>query len=523
MRLVAYARYSSDNQREESITAQLRAIHKWADDNNHIIVKEYIDEALSARTDKRPNFLKMIEDSKTENWDGVVVHKLDRFSRNRYNSAVYKKELKDNRKSLFSVLEKLDDSPESIIMEAMLEGLSEYYSANLAREVKKGLKENALDCRHNGGTPPIGYSVDEHKHYVIDEREAIIVRLIFNMYKTNHSYTEICSELNLRGHKTKKGNSFKQNSIHDILKNEKYIGNYTFGYGNRAKKRGQPNDDMIKIECGMPAIIDKETFFEVQEKMKGRKHMGGTYKAQQIYLLSGLIKCGKCGEKYVGAKKNDYWSVYECSGHKKGICDNKAIKKEEIEKITVDNLKQKLSSLINSSELLDKVNSQYKELHNNTENDLKVEEEKLANVKSQINNINKAVIDGFYNPEMKNQMQELQKEKELIEQTIFIIKGVSQKSELTLEDINRLIQNDLLKLDSDNLEVVKEVVQKYIREIIIHPDNIDINIVLDNSNISKVSGDNVGRASSPPIKAGATCFFLFNFYRNTSSNCCLSY
>ena len=97
----------------------------------------------------------MIEDSKNEDWNGVVVHKLDRFSRNRYNSAVYKKTLKDNNKKLFSVLEKLDDSPESIIMEAMLEGLSEYYSANLAREVKKGLNENALDCKHNGGIPPL--------------------------------------------------------------------------------------------------------------------------------------------------------------------------------------------------------------------------------------------------------------------------------------------------------------------------------------------------------------------------------
>ena len=155
MQLVAYARYSSDNQREESITAQLRAIHNWANLNGHVIVKEYIDEALSARTDKRPNFLKMIEDSKTATWNGVVVHKLDRFSRNRYNSAVYKKELKDNEKLLFSVLEKLDNSPESIIMESLIEGMSEYYSANLSREVKKGLNENALDCKHNGGTPPL--------------------------------------------------------------------------------------------------------------------------------------------------------------------------------------------------------------------------------------------------------------------------------------------------------------------------------------------------------------------------------
>lgn len=334
-----------------------------------------------------------------------------------------------------------------------------------------------------------GYSVDKNLHYIINEQEAIIIRLIFDMYKTNHSYVEICSELNLRGFKTKKGKNFAKNSIHDILKNEKYIGNYTFGYGNRTKKRGQPNADMIKIEGGMPAIIDKKDFYEVQEKMKGRKHMGGSYKAKQVYLLSNLIECGKCGEKYVGAKKNEYWSVYECSGHKKGICDTKAIKKEEIEKTVIDELKTKLEKLFNNKELLEKVNIKYKELHDNTENDLKIEEEKLSNVRSQINNINKAIIDGFYNPEMKKQMDSLQTEKEIIERSIFLIKNVSEKENITSADINNILNADLLKLESDSLNDVKEIVQKYVREVIITPENIDIKIVLDDTNIT---GDNHG-------------------------------
>lgn len=489
MYLVAYARYSSDNQREESITAQLRAIHNWADANGHVIVKEYIDEALSAKTDKRPEFLKMIEDSKTEDWNGVVVHKLDRFSRNRYNSAVYKKTLKDNNKKLFSVLEKLDDSPESIIMEAMLEGLSEYYSANLAREVKKGLNENALDCKHNGGTPPLGYSVDEDLHYIVNEQEASIIKLIFDMYKSNCSYVEICSELNLRGYKTRRNKNFSKNSIHDILVNEKYIGNYTFGYGNRAKKRGQPNSDMIKIEGGMPAIIDKDLFYEIQEKMKGRKRMGGSYKAQQVYILSGLLKCGLCGEKYVGAKKNESWTVYECSGHKKGICDNKAIKKSEIEQIVIDQLKEKLNHLFNNSELLDKVNARYKELYDNAEDDLKNEEIKLSNIQTQINNINKAVIGGLYSPEMNEEMELLQKEKAVIEQSIKMIKGISKKSEITHNDINAVISTSLLKLDSDNENDIKDIVQKFIKEVKVTPENINITVVFDDTN---VTGDNHG-------------------------------
>lgn len=341
--------------------------------------------------------------------------------------------------------------------------------------------------------PHFGYSVDKDLHYIINEQEATIIKLIFDMYKTNHSYVEICSELNLRGFKTRQGKSFGKNSIHDILKNEKYIGNYIFGYGNRSKKRGQPSPDMIKIEGGMPAIIDKNTFLEVQEKMKGRKHMGGTYKAKQVYLLSGLIKCGICGEKYVGAKKNEYWSVYECSGHKKGICDNKAIKKDEIEKNIVDTLKEKLNNLFNNKELLAKVNIKYKELHDNTENDLKIQEEKLSNVKMQINNINKAIIDGFYNPEMKEQMKYLQDEKEYIERSISLIKSVSNKSEITSADINNIVNNDLLNLESDNLEDIKTVVQKYVREIIITPESININIVLDDTNIT---GDNHGGGES---------------------------
>lgn len=337
--------------------------------------------------------------------------------------------------------------------------------------------------------PHFGYSVDENLHYIVNEQEASIIKLIFDMYKTNHSYVEICSELNLRGYKTRRNKNFSKNSIHDILVNEKYIGNYTFGYGNRAKKRGQPSPDMIKIEGGMPAIIDKDTFYEVQEKMKGRKRMGGSYKAQQVYILSGLLKCGICGEKYVGAKKNPSWTVYECSGHKKGICDNKAIKKSEIEQIVVEQLKEKLNHLFNNSELLDKVNARYKELYDNAENDLKNEEMKLANIQTQINNINKAVINGLYSPEMNKEMDLLQKEKEVTEQSIEMIKNVSKKSNITYDDVNKIISTSLLKLDSDNENDVKEIVQKFVKEVKITPENINITVVFDDTN---VTGDNHG-------------------------------
>ena len=140
-----------------------------------------MDEAKSATTDKRPAFQQMIEESNEGKFDIVLVHKLDRFARNRYDSAIYKTKLKKNKVKVYSVLENIDDSPESVMLEALLEGMSEYYSKNLAREVMKGMTENALQCKHTGGKPPIGYDLDENKKLIINEQEAKAVKLIFKL------------------------------------------------------------------------------------------------------------------------------------------------------------------------------------------------------------------------------------------------------------------------------------------------------------------------------------------------------
>lgn len=352
-----------------------------------------------------------------------------------------------------------------------------------------------------------GYSVDKDMHYIINEQEAPIIRLIFEMYINNHTYKEICSELNLRGYRTRNNKEFGLNSIHDILVNQKYKGTYFFGYGNRSKKRGQPNENMVIKENAFEAIIEPEIFDIIQIKMKGKKHMGGTYKAKQVYLLSGLIKCGICGSTYAGAKKNDYWSIYECMGHKNGKCDNTAIKKEEIEKIVIAELKKKLNTLINDTDLLNKVNEKYKVFYNNTETDLEIANKKLASINTKINNINKAIIDGLYTPELKEEMNILQNEKDVINQEIFMIKSISSKEKVSIEDINKIILEDLLKLDSSDLEVVKNIIQKYVTEIIITPSNIDIKIVI--GNISITGGDTLKQGSPPPCGYKTNKMFVF--------------
>ena len=236
-RVALYARFSSDHQRTESIDAQIRAMKEFCDHNKWKIVETYIDEAYSATNDRRPSFQRMITDSGKGLFDIVLVHKLDRFSRNRYDSAVYKNKLKHNGVRLCSVLERLDDSPESIILEAMLESIGEYYSSNIAREVMKGLKENAFHCKHTGGSPPLGYDVGPDKKLVINEREAEAVRIIYDMYINGFGNRDIAERLNAAGYVTKKGNPFAPNraAFYEILNNLKYTGTYVY---NRSSSKG---------------------------------------------------------------------------------------------------------------------------------------------------------------------------------------------------------------------------------------------------------------------------------------------
>jgi site-specific DNA recombinase len=206
VRAAVYARFSSDNQREESIDAQLRAAKDYAKKNDIVIVSEYIDKAKSAMTDKRDEFLRMVSDAKEDFFDLVLVHKLDRFARSRKDSICYRLELKRHGVALISILEYLDDSPESIILESVLEAMAEYYSKNLSREIRKGMNENALKGLHTGGKPPLGYDLDpKTKMLVINEKEASAVRMIFRMFNEGNGYMAIIKELNSQGYKTKLG------------------------------------------------------------------------------------------------------------------------------------------------------------------------------------------------------------------------------------------------------------------------------------------------------------------------------
>ena len=178
---VVYARYSSDNQTEQSIEGQLRVCREYAQRNNIVILDTYIDRAMTGTNDNRPDFQRMLRDSARRRWDYVLVYKLDRFSRNKYETAIHKKTLHDNGVKVLSAMENIPDTPEGIILESLLEGMNQYYSAELSQKIKRGMRETRLKGHFQGGCPPYGYKLDGQK-IVIDEEAVLNVRYIFTEY-----------------------------------------------------------------------------------------------------------------------------------------------------------------------------------------------------------------------------------------------------------------------------------------------------------------------------------------------------
>ena len=251
MRAVIYARFSSDKQNEASIEGQLRECLEYAKYNGIDVIGEYIDRAVSAKTDNRPDFQRMIKDSYKNAFDTVLVWKLDRFARNRYDSAYYKNILKKNGVRVVSAKESISQGADGILLESILEGYAEYYSAELSEKVRRGMTENALKAKSNGVRAPFGYYVDENDQYQIDPNQEAIVKEVFTRFAEGEKLTYMMKELELRGVENR-GYAMNYNALYRMLTNRKYIGEYKFG-------------DIV-IPKGMPAIIEEELFEKVQDR-----------------------------------------------------------------------------------------------------------------------------------------------------------------------------------------------------------------------------------------------------------------
>lgn len=384
---VGYCRYSSTAQREESIAAQKRAIGHYCVLGGYEIVEWYCDEAISGTTDKRPEFQRLIADIQNNKVKTLIVHKLDRFSRNKKDTFEYLDLCEDCGVKVISVTEPIGNSPADRMLLTVISGINEYYVQNLSTEVMKGMKENAYKCLWAGGKPPLGYDVVDKK-LVINEKEAEAVRLIFEMYAEGYGYGKIIDRLNLLGYRTKKGNKFAKNSLCDLITNERYKGVYVFNKRSGKKKKDQkrnnhkykPDEEIIRIPNGCPAIVSEELW----NKANATRKVTGKFKsnAKRQYLLTGLLVCAECGAKMHGnlrtSTKGNKYMTYRCNNRiNQHSCSKKEIRTEIVDDFVLDEIFKNFFTDATISKLTKAVNKH--------RNDILMSNERYKNVKEGLN------------------------------------------------------------------------------------------------------------------------------------------
>ena len=403
MKAVIYARYSSDNQREESIEGQIRECTAFAEKNGITILRHYIDRACSAKTDNCPAFQEMVKDSGKKLFDMVIVWKLDRFARNRYDSARYKAQLKKNGVKVVSATEVISEGAEGIILESVLEGYAEYYSADLSEKVIRGRTDNALKCMYNGGTLPIGFVIDEEQRFQIDPLTAPFVLEVFKRYDEGATMKELRDWLNENGIRNKLGKPLNYNSIQHMLKNRRYIGEYQYR-------------DVL-IPDGIPAIVPKELFDRVQEKIEKNKKAPARHKAEDDYLLTTKLFCGYCGAYLCGesgkSRNGTIHHYYKCVSVKKKRtdCKKKAVKKDWIENLVIS----QTMKLVNDEATVQAIAAMLLDMQEREDTNLSLLTEQLKETQRGIDNLLNAIQQGIFTKSTKGRLEELEAAKEELE------------------------------------------------------------------------------------------------------------
>lgn len=407
---VIYARYSSSSQRDVSIEQQIRSCRAYAESNGLTVLRIYDDHAMTGKNDNRPGFQQMIRDSAARSFQYVIVYALDRFSRNKYDSAVHKHTLKENGVRVVSATEHISDDPTGILMESILEGFAQYYSEELSQKIRRGYRNNA-EKRMVIGHPPFGYTRGPDNRYQVVPAEAAIVQEIFSRVAAGEQFVSIFRDLNARGIPNKLGGKWSRSSFTKILHNEKYIGVYAY--------------DDIRDTDAIPKIIDNDLFLRVQEHCRRKPCAQSPQKRRRdnsVYLLTGKLFCGKCNGPMVGisgtSKSGTLHHYYACQNHRNHKCDMRQWPREMIEETIAGKIKALISSPEMVSWLADSVTDYLRA--SQEDEDLKLLRDRLSKIGKEKENVFKAIRSGFVDEDIQSMYESLKSEESSLKGKLII-------------------------------------------------------------------------------------------------------
>ena len=495
--VVIYARYSSDRQTEQSIEGQLKECHAFAQRYEYTVVHEYIDRAISGTTDNRPQFLKMIEDSKSKHFQGIIVYQLDRFTRNRYDSAIYKRQLQKNGVRVLSARENISDDASGILLEALLEAQAEHYSVELSQKIKRGLDINAEKGYVVGGIPLGYYAVavegankSNKKVYAVDEKTAPYVKRIFEMCADEgKTIKQICDHFNVMGVKTSKNSDFNKNSLRTLLRNKKYIGVNVYN--------GQEYPGTV------PRIIDDDLFERVQQTVAKNKKGPARNKAtgDNEYLLTFKLFCGHCRELMTGwsgtGKSGKLHPYYKCNSTRTKIktCDKKNVRRDSIENtviklcreaLTDDKIEEIATEVVAFNEAEQRNNEVLKELKKLVSDNKKQQDNLMGTLKLCEDDDTKRMI--------LSEMSKMGKVAKELEYQLALEE--SRKITITRREIVFFLK-DLQNGDVENIKYRKVLINVFVNKVYLYDDgrltvffnNGDTTTEVDTALIDKIEAD----------------------------------
>lgn len=463
---VIYARFSCGRQTEQSIEGQLRKCHAYAKEHDIVVVNEYVDRARTARNDNRPFFQKMLSDSENSEWDYVIVYAIDRFSRDDGDYGADKRILRNNGVTLLSATETIGmnaDGTENlggILTEGLLVALAKYYSRELSQKIRRGQYESIQKGNYLGGSIVYGYKVVDKK-ICVEPEQAEVVRMIFELYSKGNSAFDIADILKEKGLNNSKGQPFKPNGIMKMLKNTKYIGTYAFG-------------DQV-VEDYHQAIVDKNLFFLVQERIDKNKMSPARLKARDEFILSGKLFCGYCKHAMIGESGTSHTGqshyYYKC-GHRKrgGDCNKKTIKKDVLEDIVI---RETLKQILNGSVINDIVTEILAIQESQRDiSELTLLRKELEKVNSYIKNILSAIKRGIITDSTQEELQSLEEEKKALEAKV-AQEEYKDSQRLTREHIEFWFEQ-FLHFDETDKGAREYLVNYFIRKVILYDDKVII-------------------------------------------------
>ena len=402
----------------------------------------------------------MLADAAKHAFDALIVWKTDRIGRNKEEIALNKYHLKKNGVKIYYVAEAIPDTPEGIILEAVIEGMAAYYSEQLSQNVRRGMRMCAQKAQSTGGTHPLGYTVDENKKFVIDPKHAPTVQEIYQLYSEGKTISEIVKHLNDKGLRTARGRPFTHNSLRTVLKNKKYIG--TFEYNGE-----------VSIENAVPPIVDVETFNKVQELLAFNQKAGAHKKAKVEYLLFSKIFCGKCGDMMVGicgtSKAGVTHHYYACRAQRKHQCNKRAVRQDWIEGIVL----RHLTRLVKNTDLLEFIAEntyQYYLAQNTDTTYTKSLQKALDETERAINNLLRAIEAGIFNESTKDRMDELQEQKSDLKSALAAAK---LKEDLGLKKEHILFfLHQFTNMDYSDIDCQRRLIKTFLNSVFVYDDKV---------------------------------------------------